>query len=93
MQNFLYPCQINPLKLTEGPQAHMAGHAGRWPGQLGPWRAESRPALRRRFRPRGGRGRDPGGPPAYPRLAGEVGWTGGRPVAADFGGDEIRSGE
>jgi hypothetical protein len=35
------------------------------------------------------KGRGPGGPPAYPGFAGEVGWTRGHPVAADFGGDDV----
>jgi hypothetical protein len=47
---------------------------------------ESRPALRRRLRPAGGRGRGPGGPPAYPRIIGEVGVakgeTGGKQIEA-----------
>jgi hypothetical protein len=33
-----------------------------------------------------GRGRGPGGPGLTLELDGEVGWAGGRPVVADFGG-------
>jgi hypothetical protein len=45
---------------------------------------ESRPALRRRLRPAGGRGRGPGGPPAYPGIAGEVSVAGGETGGEQF---------
>jgi hypothetical protein len=67
-----------------GPMAHMAGHPGQWPGHATAMATESQPALRRQLRPEGGRGRGPGGPPAYPRLAGEVGLAGGEAGGEQF---------
>jgi hypothetical protein len=53
------------------------------------WRAEGQPALRRRLRPRGGRGRGPPGPGTHLELTGEVDGTGGGPAAANLAAEVV----
>jgi hypothetical protein len=71
--------------------AHLqTGHAGQELGSSA-MATESLPALWRRLRLAGGRGRGPGGPLAYPELAGEVGLAGGEAGGEQFEAAVVRT--